>query len=160
MARNAIAKKSIVLTNGQPSGVTFAFADGKVLTVQCDDLPDNVVNLATCHGLSQKIGDSYSKTTGPVDARQKAEATIKALMDGDWNAKADTTTDLALALHRITGHPLEDCAVKVQDMDAKAKAALQKHKQIKVELQRIRLERAEASITDDDDDTLASLMED
>ena len=149
--RNAIAKKSMLVQDGQPIGVEFQFSDGKTLQVYSGDLPDNVQMLALCHGLSQKIGDSYSGASGPTEARQKADTTIKALLDGDWNVRADVITDLAEAMHRITEKPIDACRDKLAKMSKEDRAALSKHKQVKVMLQRIKLERAEASVSDDDD---------
>ena len=149
--RNAIAKKSMIVENGQPVGVSFEFSDGKTMKVHCEDLPDNVLNLAMCHGLSQKIGDSYSGASGPGEARQRANTTIQSLIDGDWNVRADVITDLAEAMHRITQKPIDACRDKLAKMSKDDRAALSKHKQVKVMLQRIKLERAEASVSDDDD---------
>jgi hypothetical protein len=84
--RNEIAKKKI---RDDYSGVDFTFADGTVLSAILANIPnegDTVHARFACHGLSQKVGDSYAGAAGSVEsAIEWAGATIETLEKGDWS---------------------------------------------------------------------------
>ena len=84
--RNEIAKKKI---REDFSGVDFTFSDGTVLSAILANIPDQgdtVHARFACHGLSQKVGDSYAGAAGNVaDAIEWAGATIETLERGGWS---------------------------------------------------------------------------
>jgi hypothetical protein len=94
--RNEIAKKAI---RDDASGVDFNFTDeaNTVLSAEIASLPEmintprgtvNTLHYLACHGLSQKIGDSYAGAAGVVsDAIDWAKATIETLERGDWSTE-------------------------------------------------------------------------
>ena len=144
MARAQIAKKEV---HEDMSGVTIAFADGKPLTVNLADLPDEMVGHLALHGLSQKLGDSYSGEQDIASARALAAAVAERLREGNWKAVREgggggRISDLAQALSNVTGQPLEECVTKLADMEKDQKSGLRKHPKIKAELAKIAAERA------------------
>ena len=147
MARTAIAKKDV---HEDMSGVTINFADGTPLTVLLADLPDEMVGHLALHGLSQKLGDSYSGEQDIASARALASAVADCLKEGNWKAVREgggggRISDLAQALANVTGQSLEDCVTKLADMEKDQKSGLRKHAKIKAELAKIAAERAEAA---------------
>jgi hypothetical protein len=87
MARNDVAKKEI---RDDFSGVDFNFSDGTVLTMMVANVPQSLHNQLMCHGLSQKIGDSYAGVKGNVaDAIDNAQTVIELLTAGEWSEKKE-----------------------------------------------------------------------
>ncbi len=152
MGRNTIATKSILVEDGAPSAVQFSFSDGTLVTVRPDDFPQSIQDMLPLKGIAHTLGDSYSKTTGPLEARQQLQGRIDAWMAGDWAVRGDTATDLALALSRIGGSPLEAVIAKLADLSKADKDKLMKKQKVKLELMKIRMERMEASAGDDDEE--------
>lgn len=147
MARTAIAKKDV---HEDMTGVTINFTDGTPLTVNLSDLPDEMLTHLALHGLSQKLGDSYSGEQDVAAARALATAVFDRLKEGNWKAVREgggggRISDLAQALANVTGQSLEDCVTKLADMEKDQKAGLRKHAKIKAELAKIAAERAQAA---------------
>lgn len=105
--RNEIAKKAI---RDDATGVDFNFSDGSVLSAEISQLPEtitykgntcNTLHLFACHGLSQKIGDSYAGCGGVVaTAIDWATATYETIVGGDWaEAREGGAVDRP---HRVT----------------------------------------------------------
>lgn len=105
--RNEIAKKQI---REDATGVDFNFSDGTVLSAEVAALPEmintkhgqvNTRDFLACHGLSQKIGDSYAGCGGDVTkAIDWAQGTIETLFGGDWSeAREGGAVDRP---HRVT----------------------------------------------------------
>lgn len=151
-----IAKKTVADTF-----VSFAFANGHVLTCDVDDLNDDITARLALHGMSQKIGDSYASSESVDAAIAAATEVWENLKKGIWATRA-TGGKLAAALSRATGKPIEDCIGKLATMDDKAKAGLRKHPDIKRALAEIELEAAEKAAkaaTDADTGELTGLFE-
>jgi hypothetical protein len=87
MARNEIAKKTI---RDDYSGVDFNFSEGTVLSMLVASVPETLRDRLICHGLSQKIGDSYAGAAGNVaDAIDWAQTTIELLTNGEWSERKE-----------------------------------------------------------------------
>lgn len=151
MGRNTIAKKSFVVEDGLPTAVQFTFSDGVIVTVEPGDFPEFVQAMQQLSGISHTLGDTYSKTSGPAEARQQLQSRIDAWINGEWAMRGDASTDLALALSRISKTPLEDVIAKLADLPKAKRDALPKKAQVKLELMKIKLERAEAAASGSDD---------
>ena len=121
--------------------VTFAFTNGKNVSVDLNELPREMVHKLAEHGMLQKGGDSYAGAESIVEAIANVTEVIQNLKNGIWATRA-TGGKLAEALSRATGQPLEVCIGKLQSMDEKAKRDLRKHPQIKLALAEIDRENA------------------
>lgn len=147
MATNRkIAKKLVDEENGS---VTFHFSNDTQVTVNLDDLEEAVQRRAALHGLSQKIGDSYSGSETPEAARTVAEAVIEQLVAGNWNSVSEGSSApkvgvLAEALSRATGRTLEEASAVVAGMAEEASKALRAHPSIKAAADAIRAEKSAA----------------
>lgn len=144
MARTSIAKKEV---HEDMSGVSINFEDGEKLTVNLKDLSDDIVVHLALHGLSQKLGDSYSGEQDIPAARKLAENVAKRLAEGNWKAVREgggsaRISDLAQALAQVTGQDLESCTEKLADMDKAQKQGIRKHPKIKKALAELALARA------------------
>lgn len=130
------------------SGVKFAFAHGTEVTVLIADLPESTVANLVCHGLSQKLGDSYSGAESSEDAQSYLEKVLQRLVAGEWKAAREGgggrgVSQLVEALHRATGKPLDECNATVDGLDEDAKKGLRQHPEIKEQLAQIKLENAQ-----------------
>lgn len=67
--------------------VTFSWADESVSTFDIKDLSEAIIARAVLHGLSQKLGDSYSGIKSVSEAKLNVNAVWEALKEGDWNRK-------------------------------------------------------------------------
>lgn len=143
MARASIAKK---VTAEDLSGVTIKFEDGQDLVANLADLPEDMLTHLALHGLSQKLGDSYSGEQDISTARALASNVLERLKEGNWAAVREggggKISDLAHALSAVTGQPIEACTEKLAGMEKADKSGLRKHPKIKAELARIAAERA------------------
>jgi hypothetical protein len=133
------------------SGVTLGFKEGQPLTVELKELGKDIIKHLALHGLSQKLGDSYSGETDIKVARTKAEGVAKRLRDGDWRAVREgggggRITDLAQALARVAGQEVEAATKVIENMDKDEKSELRAHHQIKVAMAEIAAERAKAAL--------------
>lgn len=147
MPRVTIASKQIA---DDMSGVTLNFSDDAEITVNLDDLDEDIVRHLALHGLSQKLGDSYSGESDVAVARAKAQAVADRLSSGDWRATREggaggRITDLAHALAALTGKEISEAAAVIEGMEKEEKKALRAHPQIKVKLAEISAERAKAA---------------
>lgn len=120
-------------------------------------LPDHIKIQLGCHGLGQKLHDSFNKATSVSEAEQNAEDLYAALMRGDWSVSGGVTGIWAQALARA----LEIELVKAQGIWKEAsddeKKRLKKHPGLllaKNEIEREALELKEGP----KDDILESLL--
>lgn len=143
MAREKIAEKNVA---EDMSGVTIAFTNGNKLTVNLADLQPEIVTHLALHGLSQKLGDSYSGEKDLEVALAKAQGVAQRLADGNWKAVREgggsRITDLAQALAAVTGREIGEAVALIENMDKGQKSDLRKHAQIKAKLAEIAAERA------------------
>jgi hypothetical protein len=160
MSRNKIAQKALA---EDKSGVTITFENGETLTVKLTDLSEDIVQQLALHGLSQKLGDSYSGETELPVAKGKAQAVADRLRAGDWRAVGEgggggRITDLATALATVTGKTLEEAVGVIENMTKEQKKELRKHPAINTETKRIAFERAQKAAKGEDSTSLAALI--
>ena len=148
------------------TGVDFEFFDGSALSAQLAELTPEMQTKLALHGLSQKIGDSYSGEEA-VNCQTIAEATFKSLVEGNWSSRSGGAgpriSQLAEALARATGEELQDCVAKIAEMDDEKKKDLKAHPAIKAIIAEIKLEKATADAAKtaaeaDSGDDLSSLL--
>ena len=130
------------------TAVTFEFATGEVKEVSPKDFSSDIQKQLMLHGLSQKLGDSYSG-----EDADKCHAiftgVLANLTDGNWSARAGgggapRISQLAEALARETGEPVDKCVETLAAMDDDKKKAVRSHPAIQVQLSQIKLEKAAA----------------
>lgn len=150
MARNSIAKKTVA---EDLTGVSIEFTNGEVIGVTLDALSPEIVRNLALHGLSQKLGDSYSGESDVAVAKTKAEAVAQRLAEGNWKAVREAgsggrITDLAQALAQVTGKTVEEAVAAIEAMDKAQKSGLRKHPRIKAATAAIAAARAAKAAED------------
>lgn len=152
-------KKLNVTEDGKPVGtIEFTFVEPKE---GVESPPDNVAtfDLTKCneatvfrlalHGASQKIGDSYAsagQSDDPVAyAKLAVKETIEQLYAGEWRATSSAgprVNDLATAMARASGQPLDQMIAAVAAMDDDQKKVYRKKPKIAAALAAIAAEKA------------------
>lgn len=130
-------------------GMTFTFDDGSTQEFDGTQVNAATKERAAWHGFSQKIGDSYASAGGSSDPVAFAKAavadTIKQLYAGEWRAASTSgpkTTDLAVALSRLTGKTVEESQAFVETLDDANKKVWRGKAKVKAMLATIAAERA------------------
>lgn len=149
MARINVAKKSVVADERK---VSVVFSNGKAVEVGLADLSPEMVERLALHGLSQKLGDSYSGSGGDVMLAQGlCEATKDALLKGDWSQRGEGDGGmLADALAELTGQDLTTVRAKVAELSKEQKEGLKKRKDVKAVMARIKAERLAKQVGDEE----------
>ena len=159
-----------VTKEAKETGVDFTFQDGTVLSAELSALNPEMINKLAVHGLSQKVGDSYSGEEA-ANCQTIAEAVWKTLTEGEWSTRSGggggpRISQLAEALARVTGEEIQACVGTIAEMDDDGKKDLRAHPQIKATIAEIKLEKAQAdaekaaaSAGDDSAFDLSTLMQ-
>lgn len=154
-AKTKIADKITLRGEGNtPTAVSINFTHGEKVLVELDKLPEGMQRELMAHGLSQKLGDSYSSAKGDLNfAYAECSAVAESLLDGQWKRKGGGDGgDLAQALANLTGKDVGDCVQVLHGLDDEGKKQLRKRKDVKAELARIKLARLEAQAGPNTDD--------
>lgn len=130
------------------TAVTFEFATGEVEEVSPKNFSAEIQKQLMLHGLSQKLGDSYSGEDADK-CHSIFGGVLKNLVDGNWSARAGgggapRISQLAEALARETNESVEKCVGILSAMDDDKKKAVRAHPAIQVQLSEIKLEKAAA----------------
>jgi len=135
---------------GQPTGeIKFTFSDDTSETFNMSEVkPDMAVRLAL-HGAAQKIGDSYAGAAATEDplayAKQSVKETIAQLYAGDWRVSGGgggpRVNELAIAISRAGGEPLEECIEFVGAMTDEDKKVWRKKPKVALALAQIAAEK-------------------
>lgn len=130
------------------SSITFAWADETSSEISLSQFSDEIIQRAALHGLSQKLGDSYSGAEGSIPTAKAAfDDTLAALEAGDWNRKGGVTGGAIVeAVARAAGVSIEEALAKWMEMDEEVKKATRAHPTVKAAKAEIDLERAQARI--------------
>jgi hypothetical protein len=127
-------------------GVKFEFATGEVVEVKVGDFKSDIQKQLMLHGLSQKLGDSYSGEDADK-CHTIFQGVLKNLTEGSWSARAGggagRISQLAAALSRAAGEPVEKCVEKLSEMDDAAKKTVREHPAVQAALAEIKLEKAQ-----------------
>ncbi len=166
-----MTKKVVELDkDGGPTGrIIFYFDDHRDAKAATDKEPEVTANPSfevfevskvgdavrerlALHGASQKIGDSYASAGAEADplaaAKLAVKETIAQLYAGTWRVNAGggpRVNDLAVALARVTGQPLEGedgTIADVATMSDEDKKVLRAKPKIKAALAQIAAEKA------------------
>ena len=126
--------------------IRYKFVGHSPLDISVRDFSDQMRHIAACHGLKQKISDSYAEAKGDIDlARGLVESMVTRLTEGTWNQTGEGVTReslLAKALAEVTGQTLADCITKLAEKTKEERAAMRKHSSVKPVLLRLEAERA------------------
>jgi hypothetical protein len=130
--------------------LTFTSEDGSVQTLQVASLPETVRTQALFHGLSQKIGDSYSGAASQDDpegyARECVKDTIAQLLEGNWRAAGGgggpKYGQLVTALAEVTGKTLDEAKAIVEGLSDKERKEVQAKPKIKAAIAKLKLAKA------------------
>lgn len=167
MTQSAIKKapaiaSQIITDNGQPCGVLFEFADGRLITVTADDLSQAILEHAVWHGLKQKIGDAAALSRNPdtgrsatLDDKHDAMlAVLEQLKSGHWNKPREgsggsTGGLLAQAIANLRGKPVAAIREWLAGKSKEEQAALRANAKIAEEIARIQASRVSDDIDSD-----------
>ena len=86
-------------------GMRFAFANGQNVDADPSQFPEGIIKSLILHGLSQKVGDSYSGEPDVEKAIEAAEGILENLQEGRWSDRREgsgivRTSILAEAVQR------------------------------------------------------------
>ena len=148
MARTSICKKTTSFNEENPStsSVTFTFISGEPLSASLSQFTPSIVTQLALHGLSQKVGDSYSGESDVAAARFSANKVLENLIAGNFGATRGEGKigDLAQALMNLTGKSKEEVLEALDSMSKEDKLALRRDARVKKELLTIQLSTLEA----------------
>lgn len=138
MARVNVAKK-----HTSDNGVVIEFTNGHQVALDLAELDSDIITRLAVHGLSQKLGDSYSGCGGDLNiAIAAAESTKEALLKGDWAQRGVGDGGyLAEAVAEITGQGLDTVREKLATLSDEQKDALKKRKDVKAVVARLKAEK-------------------
>lgn len=126
--------------------VAFTFHDGAELICDPSTLSDEMKNQLILHGISQKVGDSYSGENAE-NCETIASKVWETLTKGEWSTRSGgggpRISQLAEALARVTGQEVQECVGVLAEMDDDAKKDVRAHPDVKKAMAQIKLEKAQ-----------------
>lgn len=134
--------------------VTFAFGDGEALTLDTNELSQEIILELAIHGIKQKGGDSFAGAAGDYKfAKEACKRVLDALRAGEFNAGRAAGTgsgtakngELAEALAAIQGIELADATQMIDALDEEVRKQVRAHPQIKAKIAEQRAAKAAAS---------------
>lgn len=144
-----MAEKKVSKTINEDGTLSFEFATGEVVDVNPGDFSNEIQKQLLIHGVSQKLGDSYSGEDADK-CHVIFSGVLKNLTEGNWSARAGggggaRISQLAEALSRASdGETVETCVETLSSMSDEEKAAVKKHPAVQAALAEIKLEKAQA----------------
>jgi hypothetical protein len=137
----------------EAKAVEFTFAGQGPVLIALADFSEDVQLHFALHGISQKLGDSYSSAKGVVgDAMRFFEQTLAQLKAGDWRAargegeSKPRTTELAAALARIKNQDIDTVAKQLAALTEEQRKAFRSNDRVKAVIAVIRAEKAQAKL--------------
>jgi hypothetical protein len=136
------------------NGVSFTFADksSTIRTCELKELGKDMITALAIHGLSQKLGDSYSSNEGIADAIATVDQVWAQLKAGNFNARVSGSSLFYEALARIKGLSVDEVRAKVEILDEEAQDKMKSNAKVKAMMVVIRGERASSKALAEDDD--------
>lgn len=132
--------------------VFFKFGNGEELVFDTKKCSEEIRTTLMLHGASQKIGDSFAGAKGNfVEGIQSAKDVIEQLYAGAWQASREgdarpRLAELAEAIARIKGVPLDAATAAVEKGTDEQRKAWRSNARVKLEIQKIRTEKAAAAL--------------
>lgn len=138
--------------NWDESGiVSFTFGNGEKLEFDTSKVSERTRLDLTCHGASQKIGDSYAGAKGNfAEGISNAKAVIQQLYDDKWSADreggAPRLGELAEAIARIKGVTLEVATAAVEKATDDQRKTWRSNAKVKAVIAQVRSEAAQKAL--------------
>ena len=131
--------------------VTFAFGNGTTLECDSNKLSNEIRLDLLCHGISQKVGDSYAGVKGNyAEGIANAKEVIEQLYAGEWSADreggAPRLAELAEAIARIKGTDVEKTRAAVEKASDEERKAWRSNGKVKATIAAIRAEKAQKAL--------------
>ena len=148
--RNAICKKKVDVERGI---ITFNFTTGQPLVVDLNKCNAQTITQLALHGLSQKIGDSYSGVKVCADGFSRASETWNTLLAGEWSVgKTGNDGNLIEALMKVMSKGKEECTAAVERMPKEKKKALAASPKIAATIMYIKLAKLRETMKEGGED--------
>lgn len=132
------------------SSVEFTFEGKEPRNITLASFSQEIQLHFALHGMSQKLGDSYSSAKGDVAVAEAAfDQTLAQLNAGEWRAargEGDAkprTTELAAAIARIKNVPVEDVVAKLAASTDEERKTLRSNERVKATIAVLRAEKAQ-----------------
>jgi hypothetical protein len=170
-ARGPLRKRSFIMAAAEKKvkflevkeitgGLKFAFGNGMERRIVFSDFNQTINEQARAHGFNQKLRDTtagFSKEWNYDGALEKFDATLQAMLDGEWNRSGGGVAgqqmkDLATAIAEIRGVDVEKAMAAVTKAEPDQRKAWAKNASIAKIMARLALERAESAESDEGDD--------
>jgi len=131
------------------TGVSITFANDEVLSLNFDQLSDEIKLKLMAHGASQKLGDASAGTETVEEAIAETRKVLERLLAGDWKSVREGGAGpkiglLVEALARLTQRDVGECRDVVEALDDETKKKLRAQPQLKAVMADIRAEREKA----------------
>lgn len=161
-----MAKKATKSIAEDFSTVTIEFGDnGAAGSVKCviEDLDEAIQAQGLAHGISQKLGDSYAGLDTPEEAFAACQGVLEQLLAGNWRTGGGggggpRVSQLAAALARIQGAPIEEAQKVVENLSDDQKKALRKSAVVKKAIAEIQLEASNKEIEEGGEKSLSEIL--
>lgn len=127
--------------------VSIEFGNGEVLELNCGELSPEMQSQLMLHGAAQKIGDSYAGVKGNFsEGIANAKGVIEQLRAGEWRGAGDEArprlAELAEAISRIKGAPLEKATAAVEKATDEQRKQWRSNAGVKAMIAKLRAEKA------------------
>jgi hypothetical protein len=148
MAENSRTKLATKETDAEAGLLLVSFAHGEDLSISLSEVPEKILTELALHGLSQKVGDSYSGEKDPQEAKAKAEDVIDRLKSGDWvkaRLRGEGSTSLTVeAIAAIKGKSVSAIKEVWAGLPEDTKKAVRNDPAIKAKMAAIKAERLQS----------------
>lgn len=145
-----MTKKALNLETGT---ITITFDDTESRTFDSNELSDTIRERLMIHGLSQKLGDSYSGTKSvresggdPIAfAKENVSGVWDSLLEGEWSVRGEGSarvTYLIRALSEFKDKTVEEVIRAIEGKDDKWKKSTSAHPAIAAIIARLKSEDA------------------
>lgn len=131
----------------------FNFGNGTQLTINVDELSEDIKRELMFHGVMQKVGDSFAGAKGDYALGVGwAQAVIDQLKAGQWTASRGggeakpRVTELAAAIARIKSLPVEEVSAKILAATDEQRKTWRALPAVKAAIAAIREEKARAAL--------------
>lgn len=158
--RAKVATKKVDL---ESQSLTIDFVDGAdAIVVGLSELPQTILPALALHGLSQKMGDSYSGEQLPSEARAKAADVLERLLAGEWSVRRERgpgSTSLTIeAIAALRSLSTDQVKAVWESLDDDQKKAIRADDTVKAKMAEIKAARLAEKAKDSggEDDILAT----
>jgi hypothetical protein len=147
----AVEEKKIKFCDKSSEGTvaSFSFGDGTDISLDTNELSDDVKEALMMHGLLQKGGDSYAGAAGDYKfAKERLQAVLQNLLEGKFNAtraageKKPKTGELAEALAALKSVEVAEASAAIEAMTEEQLKEVRAHPRVKAKIAELRAIKA------------------